>query len=100
MKRVYSSYNATLVHHFRNLLEAEGIETAVRNVILSSAMGELPPTECEAALWVEDCDVEKAESVLKRKPDGPEWRCACGETLGPQFAQCWNCGALRTPAPP
>ena len=31
MKRVFSSYNLVLVHHSRNLLEAEGIRTEVRN---------------------------------------------------------------------
>ena len=37
MKRVFSSHNLVLVHHSQNLLEAEGIETAVRNQMLSSA---------------------------------------------------------------
>jgi len=100
MKRVYSSYNATLVHHFRNLLEAEGIETEVRNAILSSAMGELPPAECQAEVWVGDRDLEKSEAILRGKPAGPDWQCSCGETLGAQFTQCWCCGNVRTPAPP
>ncbi len=52
MKRVFSSHNAVLVHHSRNLLEAEGIATEVRNQMLSSAMGELPPAECQAEVWV------------------------------------------------
>jgi len=99
MKRVFSSHNQILLHHSRNLLEAEGIGTEVRNLMLASAMGELPPAECQAELWVEDQDRERAEAVLTRKPAGPDWKCACGETLGPQFAQCWNCGALRTPEP-
>ena len=48
MQRVFSSFNLVLVHHTRNLLEAEGIETQVRNQMLSSAMGELPPAEAFA----------------------------------------------------
>ena len=97
MKRVYSSYNAVLVHHIRNLLEAEGIETEVRNQMLSSAMGELPPVECQAELWVTDGEEARAQEVLRRPPPaGPDWRCAaCGEASGPQFTQCWKCGATR-----
>jgi hypothetical protein len=98
MKRVFSSHNAVLVHHSRNLLEAEGIETEVRNQMLSSAMGELPPAECQAELWVRhDEDARRAAEVLRRPaPPGPDWICAgCGERSGPQFTQCWRCGALR-----
>ncbi len=102
MKRVFSSYNATLVHHSRNLLEAEGILAEVRNVVLSSAMGELPPAECQAELWVlREEDVQRAEEVLRRPVvSGPEWKCAkCGEISGPQFTQCWKCGTLRRLSP-
>ena len=54
MKRVFSSFNQTAAYHARNLLEAEGIEVLVRNAMLSSAMGELPPAECQMELWVLD----------------------------------------------
>ena len=102
MKRVFSSYNLVLAHHARNLIEAEGIETEVRNQMLSSAMGELPPAECQVEVWVlNDEDAARAMGVLRRPPPaGPDWTCAnCSETSGPQFTQCWNCGVLRTPAP-
>ena len=95
MKRVFSSHNQVLLHHARNLLEAEGVETEARNLMLASAMGELPPAECQAELWVEDGELARAEAILARRPSGPDWRCACGEMLGPQFAQCWNCGAFK-----
>ena len=99
MKRVFSSFNLVLVHHSRNLLEAEGIRTEVRNQMLSSAMGELPPAECQAEVWVvNDADEARATDVLHRPaPSGPQWKCAnCGESSGPQFTQCWNCSAFRT----
>jgi hypothetical protein len=99
MKRVFSSHNALLVHHFRNLLEAGGVQTEMRNQYLASAMGELPPADCQPELWVEDQDAERAADILRRKPAGPDWRCGCGETLGSQFTQCWHCGTFRTPAP-
>jgi hypothetical protein len=99
MKRVFSSHNAILVHHSRNLLEAEGIETEVRNQMLSSAMGELPPAECQAEVWVLNAKDEPRALEILRRPavSGPDWRCvSCGETSGAQFAQCWKCSALRT----
>ena len=98
MKRVYSSHNLALAHHSRNLLEAEGIETEVRNQALSSAMGELPPAECQAEVWVvKDEDAQRAFGVLRRPaPSGPDWTCTgCGESSGPQFTQCWKCGETR-----
>jgi hypothetical protein len=100
LKRVFSSFNRIAVHHARNLLATEGISAEVRNEFLSSAMGELPPAECQAELWVlNDEDAARAFGVLRRPaPSGPDWTCTnCGETSGPQFTQCWNCSALRTP---
>ena len=94
MKRVYSSFNQTVVYHARNLLEAQGIEVLVRNAALSGALGELPATETE--LWVMDDQLaERAEAVLHQNFSGPDWTCKCGEKLGAQFTQCWKCGASR-----
>ena len=101
MKRVFSSFDRVAVYHALNLLQAEGIGATVRNEMLSSAMGELPPAECQAEVWVEDADATRAEQALRRPvPAGPDWTCAgCGEASGPQFTQCWKCGALRAAAP-
>ena len=97
MKRVYSSFNLAAAHHAKNLLAAEGIRAVVRNEMLSSAMGELPPAECQAEVWVSsEADAQRAEEILRRRASGPEWTCqGCGEVLGPQFTQCWRCGAYR-----
>ena len=96
MRRVYSSFNQTAVYHARNLLENAGIEVLVRNAILSSAMGELPPAECQAEVWVlNDSDEARAQEILSHQVTGADWSCACGERLGAQFTQCWRCGAYR-----
>ena len=86
-----------MVHHYRNVLEAEGIRAVVKNQYLSSAMGDLPPTECQAELWVlNEHDAARAERLLHApRADGPDWACACGERLGAQFTQCWRCGSFR-----
>jgi hypothetical protein len=97
LKRVFGSFNQTAVYHARNLLEQAGIGVFVRNAMLSSAMGELPPAECQAEVWVlEESDYRRAEEILAaRSVAGPDWSCACGETLGAQFTQCWRCGVER-----
>lgn len=98
MKRVYSSWNLAAAHHARNLLEAEGIRSIVKNELLSSAMGELPPAECQVEVWVlRESEAERAHKVLERPAvQGPAWSCAsCGEACEGQFTQCWRCGAER-----
>jgi hypothetical protein len=100
MKRVYSSHDRLLLHHSRNLLEAEGVKTEVRNEFLSSAMGELPPLECQPELWVlRDEDAARAEAILRAqrtRVPGPAWLCTdCGEESEDQFTQCWRCGGWR-----
>ena len=64
MKRVFGSFNQTTVYHTKNLLEAAGIGVLVRNAALSSAMGELPPAECEAQVWVLDDAERDRKSVV------------------------------------
>jgi hypothetical protein len=96
VKRVFSSHNLQLVHHRKNLLEAAGIRAIVRNEFLSSAMGELPPAETQAELWiVNDADLARAQEALYARFADSDWVCSCGETLGGQFTQCWRCGAYR-----
>jgi hypothetical protein len=100
LKRIYSSFNLAAVHHARNLLETEGIRAVVRNEFLSSAMGDLPPAECQAELWVLlETDADRAEALLRNAfspKSGPSWKCHdCGEQSEPQFTQCWRCGMAR-----
>jgi hypothetical protein len=101
VKRVYGSLNRLLVHHARNLLEAEGIAATVLNENLGGAMGELPFLECEVELWVlDEALAGRAAEILRYGPLAPleknaGWRCACGELLEPQFTQCWRCECVR-----
>jgi hypothetical protein len=102
LKRIYSAFNLAAVHHARNVLEASGIRAVVKNEFLSSAMGELPPAECQVELWVlRDDDAARAEALLhngSRAESGPDWACpGCGELSAAQFTQCWRCGAERHP---
>jgi len=102
MKRVFGSFDLVAVHHARNLLQVEGIAAEVRNELLGSAMGQLPPSECQVELGVRvDAEAERAERVLRHgslsTAGASPWRCsACGEAGEPQFTQCWRCGAYRS----
>jgi hypothetical protein len=101
MTPVFTSLNLHEIHHFRNLLAAEGIETFIRNEMLSRLAGEVPFTECAPQLCVlNDADGPAAERVLaefrRGVPKGPSWVCAqCGEQSERQFSACWQCGNHR-----
>ena len=99
MKKLTTAASAIDIHHYRNLLEAEGIPCEVRNEHLSSVFGEVPFAETWPQLWVvNDLDYDRAKQLLsednlQESPARP-WRCkSCGEENEGQFAACWNCGA-------
>ena len=99
MKKLTSAASTITIHHYRNLLEAEGIPCEIRNEHLGSVLGEIPFVETWPQLWVvNDLDYDRArqlisEQALDESPSGP-WKCgSCGEENEGQFAACWNCGA-------
>jgi len=86
----------------KDRLEQEGIACLLRNVDLSSALGEIPFLECLPELWVLDDEMlPRARTLLKgwMEPgteESPGWVCAgCGESLEGQFDACWKCGRRR-----
>ena len=98
MKKLTSAPLAITLHHFRNLLMAEGIASEIRNEYFGGILGEMPFTETWPQLWiVNDLDYDRAlqlidDSALEESPDD-EWRCEkCGELNEGQFAACWKCG--------
>jgi hypothetical protein len=102
MKKVYSAKDPLMVAHLKNVLAMFGIHCVTRNLDLSSAAGELPPIECWPEIWItNDEKLARAKSIIKKTLAPLEsvkksWRCAgCGEELGGQFTECWNCGRSR-----
>jgi hypothetical protein len=92
--------HAIAAAHLAGALRAAGIDCEVRNTTLSGALGEIPFLECAPQIWISnDLDEARAReliALLRQPPAGDPWTCsACGETLEPQFAQCWSCGAAR-----
>lgn len=97
MKKLTSSESLVTIHHWKNILESEGIACLLRNEHLGSVMGEVPFVEVWPQLWiVNDLDYDRAAQLLSddAKLESPmePWQCRfCGETNEGQFAACWSC---------
>lgn len=95
MKLLTKAPAPVTLHHYRNLLEAEGIESVIRNEHAGSVLGGMPFTE--AQLWVvNDLDFDRARQLIdgEARDESPTepWKCThCGEINEGQFAACWNC---------
>ena len=98
MKKLTTAASTVTIHHYRNLLEAEGIPCEIRNEILGGILGEMPFPETWPQLWViNDLDYDRAKQLIDADTadETPQssWRCRkCGESNEGQFAACWNCG--------
>ena len=86
----------------KEILAQEGIACLLRNDQLSSALGEIPFTECYPELWVVDDEAYPRarlllDAWLKKSPEpADDWTCpTCGERCAGQFGACWSCGTLR-----
>lgn len=96
MKLLTKASTPVTLHHYRNLLATEGIDSVIRNEHAGSVLGGMPFTE--AQLWVvNDLDFDRAQQLIggDASDESPEdtWKCGkCGEENEGQFAACWNCG--------
>lgn len=100
MIKVYENFNFSQVGQAASLLNAEGIETFIRNEFASSVMGEVPFIEVCPQLFILDAAEEvRAKKLLlpfENQPAQPDWQCAnCGSEVDGPFGQCWSCGQLR-----
>lgn len=100
MKLLMRCEHAIVAAHLAGALRAAGIGCEVRNTTLAGAMGEIPFLECAPQIWIHDAlDEARARQLvaeLRSPVPGDPWTCrVCGETLEPQFGQCWNCGTAR-----
>ena len=100
MKLLFTSENRFLVSHAKNIVEADGIRTMLKNEYASGAMGELSPFDAWMELWVvDDGDYETAKAVLDSalaSTPQPAWICThCGEENDASFELCWSCNTAR-----
>lgn len=100
--RLFRHPDIVLIGHLRNLIEHAGMPCDLRHWSLASAMGGLPPAECEAELWVAEHNLARARDIVRDAfsapaDAGPLWQCrGCGERLAMVFDSCWQCGRART----
>ena len=96
MKLIYTHENGFIVNNVKNIIEANGIETVLKNEFSSGAVGEVSAFDAWMELWVfNDKDLERALeiiSTMQSKADEPEWHCnQCAEENDASFDVCWNC---------
>ncbi len=101
MRKVYTSDDVILSGHIHSLLTANGIACFLRNMTLSSGIGELPINECWPEVWIHhDVDYLQAQKIIKYAlsdaTQQADWQCCCGQLIEGQFGACWSCGAIET----
>lgn len=108
MKEVYRHHEYIRVSHFRDLVEAAGIPTMLRNEDLVHGVVEIPITEFYPNLCVmNDEDYEDAWKIIKdvleaeKQDPGEDLVCPkCGERNPGNFVECFNCQTTLSKVPP
>ncbi len=99
MKEIFRHHDITRVNYCRELLEAAGIPTMLRNEHLVHGVIEIPIPEFYPNLCVmKDADYERGWKILNEdakaseKDPGPDLACPhCGEMNPGNFAACYSC---------
>jgi hypothetical protein len=104
--RVFVAQHPTEAHLLKGLLESQGIPSEIRGEALFGSRGEIPFMEALPEIWVlNDGQAAEAVEFLRARRADPTlvvdpaqfWRCSkCGESVEPQFTECWQCGAVRS----
>lgn len=96
MKKVYSHENQFIVNNMKNIIEAENIDTFLKNEFTQGAIGEIPAFDTWPEIWVvEDHDAKKALAIVEKVQQSSrreEWMCNnCAEKNDASFDFCWQC---------
>lgn len=103
MREVFVHQDTARVGHYKSILDANDIQSFIRNGLSNNSIAEMPagiffPTLCV----VNDEDYERAIEILRHiyqpePTDAIDWNCAgCGEEVPGTFEHCWQCGAAAT----
>lgn len=101
MKMVYSSESHFLANNVKNLLEAQAIDTFIKNEFSQGAVGEISAFDAWPEVWVfDDENYESALAIIAtleaNKTDQVDWICGkCHEENDPSFEVCWSCQHAR-----
>lgn len=97
MIKVFEDFDFSRVGQMQSLLEAEGIQTFLKNQFGFGGTGELPFVETVPQLFVlHKHDLEKAKKLLDEASaepaTGESWTCPqCATKIEGNFSECWNC---------
>lgn len=101
MKELFREHDYTRVGYYQTVLEAEGIQTFVRNQHINTLMTSIPIPEFYPALCVvHEEDFERAVEILRahveKNSESSQAEIACPQCqeMNPgNFETCWSCGA-------
>lgn len=96
MKMVYTNENRFFVANAKNIIEAQGIDTILKNEFAQGGIGEISAFDSWPEVWViNDADYDRACKIIKNSlsnKNSAEWICnACNEKNDASFEICWNC---------
>ncbi|PKF63535.1 hypothetical protein CW745_01400 [Psychromonas sp. psych-6C06] len=96
MKMVFSNENRFISNNVKNLIEAQGIATFIKNEFSQGAIGEVSMTDAWPEVWIfDDEDFNQAIEIVECSQTahaGEEWLCNhCEEANDPSFEICWHC---------
>jgi len=96
MKMVYSNESHFLVGNMQNLIEAQSINTFIKNEFAQGAIGEVSAFDAWPEIWViADEDYEQAIAIVNASQSvkqSEDWECPqCLEKNGAAFEVCWHC---------
>src|SRR5438094_361851 len=128
MQRLFAARDNLEAHFLKNLLEADGVRATVLGELLAASRGEFPLGNTTApGVWVSEEQLARGQHILngylsQRHPATSDsaargfavitdpsqapaptanWICpGCGESIEPQFTDCWKCGGTRLLADP
>jgi hypothetical protein len=99
MKRLCRASSLPDAHILRGLFEQSGIVVHVFNENAQSGVGQLPVSDAQPELWLDDeRDLSRAQALLREFEAAPRvtesLRCErCAEDNPSNFQVCWHCGA-------
>jgi len=93
---VYSNESTFLANNVKNLLQAQAIESFIKNEFAQGAIGEISAFDAWPEVWVlEDADFDRAITLIEasqHNESSADWVCpACLEENSASFEICWHC---------
>jgi hypothetical protein len=101
MKMVYTNENQFIVNNVKNLIEAQEINTFLKNEFAQGALGEISIFDSWPEVWIsDDSDYDRAVEIVnlsQNHSNAGDWICNnCAETNATSFEICWNCQHANT----